>query len=120
MIRRPPRSTLSSSSAASDVYKRQILNILSKPIKLLESLRYWRDWPVEPLYSGLPEEASEDYADATKMRILRTSPYGRCVYKCNNNVVDHQLVNIEFENNVTANLIMHGFSEREGRTLRID
>ena len=97
-----------------------ILNILSKPIKLLESLRYWRDWPVEPLYSGLPEEASEDYADATKMRILRTSPYGRCVYKCNNNVVDHQLVNIEFENNVTANLIMHGFSEREGRTLRID
>src|SRR5664279_66477 len=28
MIRRPPRSTLSSSSAASDVYKRQILDIL--------------------------------------------------------------------------------------------
>src|SRR5674536_286658 len=26
MIRRPPRSTLSSSSAASDVYKRQLLN----------------------------------------------------------------------------------------------
>src|SRR5664279_1565389 len=29
MIRRPPRSTLSSSSAASDVYKRQVLNNLS-------------------------------------------------------------------------------------------
>ena len=54
------------------------------------------------------------------MRILKTSPYGRCVYKCDNNVVDHQVVNIEFENNVTANLIMHGFSEHEGRTLRID
>src|SRR5664279_6608166 len=27
MIRRPPRSTLSSSSAASDVYKRQLLNL---------------------------------------------------------------------------------------------
>ena len=27
MIRRPPRSTLSSSSAASDVYKRQVKNI---------------------------------------------------------------------------------------------
>eukprot|EP00658_Telonema_sp_P-2_P072544 TRINITY_DN61675_c0_g1_i1.p1 TRINITY_DN61675_c0_g1~~TRINITY_DN61675_c0_g1_i1.p1 ORF type:complete len:104 (+),score=20.08 TRINITY_DN61675_c0_g1_i1:69-380(+) len=26
MIRRPPRSTLSSSSAASDVYKRQVMN----------------------------------------------------------------------------------------------
>ena len=99
---------------------KRILAILSRPIKLLQSLRYWRDWPVEPLYSGLPEEASEDYSDATKMRILRTSPYGKCVYKCDNNVIDHQVVNIEFENNVTANLIVHGFSEREGRTLRID
>ena len=31
MIRRPPRSTLSSSSAASDVYKRQILTCSSNP-----------------------------------------------------------------------------------------
>eukprot|EP00658_Telonema_sp_P-2_P060158 TRINITY_DN49156_c0_g1_i1.p1 TRINITY_DN49156_c0_g1~~TRINITY_DN49156_c0_g1_i1.p1 ORF type:complete len:102 (-),score=11.43 TRINITY_DN49156_c0_g1_i1:291-596(-) len=29
MIRRPPRSTLSSSSAASDVYKRQLLSLLN-------------------------------------------------------------------------------------------
>src|SRR5664280_57719 len=29
MIRRPPRSTLSSSSAASDVYKRQVMDNLS-------------------------------------------------------------------------------------------
>jgi len=99
---------------------KRILAVLSKPIILLESLRYWRDWPVEPLYSGLPEEASEDYSDETKMRILRTSPYGRCVYKCDNDVIDHQVVNIEFENKVTANLIVHGFSEREGRSLRID
>jgi hypothetical protein len=99
---------------------KRVLAILSRLIKLLQSLRYWRDWPVEPLYSGLPEEASEDYSDETKMRILKTSPYGRCVYKCDNNVIDHQVVNIEFENNVTANLIVHGFSEREGRTLRID
>ena len=35
-------------------------------------------------------------------------------------MVDHQVVNIEFENNVTANLTVHGFSENEGRTLRID
>ncbi|MBY9016818.1 MAG: Gfo/Idh/MocA family oxidoreductase [Candidatus Lokiarchaeota archaeon] len=99
---------------------KRVLAILSRLIKLLQSLRYWRDWPVEPLYSGLPEEASEDYSDETKMRILKTSPYGRCVYKCDNNVIDHQVVNIEFESNVTANLIVHGFSEREGRTLRID
>jgi len=98
----------------------RILTSLSKLIKLLQRLRYWREWPVEPLYSGLPEESIEDYTDETKMKILKTSPYGRCVYKCDNDVVDHQVVNIEFENNVTANLTMHGFSEREGRTLRID
>ncbi|NVM18292.1 MAG: Gfo/Idh/MocA family oxidoreductase [Candidatus Lokiarchaeota archaeon] len=98
----------------------RLLTTLSKLIKLVRRLRYWREWPVMPLYSGLPEEAIEDYSDETKMEILKTSPYGRCVYKCDNDVVDHQVVNIEFENNVTANLIMHGFSEREGRTLRID
>ena len=98
----------------------KLLTILSKPIKILQRLRYWRDWPVEPLYSGLPEESIEDYSDETKLKILKTNPYGRCVYKCDNDVVDHQVVNIEFENNVTANLVMHGFSEREGRTLRID
>lgn len=98
----------------------QILTGLSKSINLLQRLRYWRDWPVEPLYSGLPEESTEDYSDETKMKILKTSPYGRCVYKCDNDVVDHQVVNIEFENKVTGNLTMHGFSEQEGRTLRID
>src|SRR5665648_1269858 len=30
MIRQPPRSTLSSSSAASDVYKRQVLDVINK------------------------------------------------------------------------------------------
>ncbi len=98
----------------------RLLTTLSKVIKLLQRLRYWKGWPVEPLYSGRPEEVIENYSDETKMEILKTSPYGRCVYKCDNDVVDHQVVNIEFENSVTANLTMHGFSEREGRTLRID
>src|SRR5664280_3003641 len=39
MIRRPPRSTLSSSSAASDVYKRQPhLDLLALAVRLLEGL----------------------------------------------------------------------------------
>src|SRR5664280_3807882 len=35
MIRRPPRSTLSSSSAASDVYKRQILGRLVRALSFV-------------------------------------------------------------------------------------
>jgi len=94
----------------------KMLEILSFGIKSLKELRYWRHWPVDHLYVNDPE----DYSDEAKLRILQKSPYGRCVYYCDNNVPDHQTVDILFENGVTANLIFHGFSEREGRTLRID
>ncbi len=94
----------------------KLLTFLSKFISLLKRLRYWRDWPVNYLYENEPE----DYSDEAKRRILKTNPYGRCVYQADNNVVDHQLVNIKFENGSTANLCVHGFSPYEGRTLRID
>ncbi|MBY9002784.1 MAG: Gfo/Idh/MocA family oxidoreductase [Candidatus Lokiarchaeota archaeon] len=96
------------------------LKKLSKIIKSLKPLVNWKDWPVEPMYFGQPEESVQDYSNEARMAILKRSPYGRCVYKCDNDVVDHQIVNIEFENDVTASLTMHGFSDREGRTLRID
>eukprot|EP00656_Telonema_subtile_P034810 TRINITY_DN38846_c0_g1_i2.p1 TRINITY_DN38846_c0_g1~~TRINITY_DN38846_c0_g1_i2.p1 ORF type:complete len:519 (-),score=140.77 TRINITY_DN38846_c0_g1_i2:98-1654(-) len=50
MIRRPPRSTLSSSSAASDVYKRQVHNVLSDPSTLLNMRS---EVHVEDLYLSL-------------------------------------------------------------------
>jgi predicted dehydrogenase len=90
--------------------------LLSQVIPPLRYIRYWRWWPVSYLYTG----QKEDYSDGAKREILSSSPYGRCVYRTYNDVVDHQVVNIEFENGVTANLTMHGFSEREGRTVRID
>jgi predicted dehydrogenase len=92
------------------------LTYISKIIAPFRELRYYKDFPIYYLYTG----QEEDYTDEVKAKILKKSPYGRCVYHCDNDVVDHQLVNIEFENGVTANLTMHGFSEREGRTLRID
>lgn len=96
----------------------KILKFFYTLIRPLKQLRYWKEWPVEPLYHDID---SEDYSDEAKMEILKTSPYGRCVYQCDNqDNIDHQTVNIEFENGATANLTMHGFSENEGRTLRID
>ena len=44
--------------------------------------------------------------------------YGRCVFACDNNVVDHQETNILFENGVTANLCMTGFTGDHGRIYR--
>ena len=36
----------------------------------------------------------------------KSNPDSRCVFYCDNNVVDHQVANIEFENGVTAHLAM--------------
>ena len=99
---------------------KKILKYMSLLIPPIKRLIFWKEWPVEPIYSGQPEEKEGDYSDQAKYKLLRRSKYGKCVYKCDNNVVDHQIVNIEFENGVTTTLTMHGFSEREGRTLRID
>ncbi|KAL1887538.1 hypothetical protein Sste5346_010150 [Sporothrix stenoceras] len=42
---------------------------------------------------------------------LRTTSYGNCVYESDNDVVDHQIVNIEYEGGVTASMTMSAFTE---------
>ena len=46
-------------------------------------------------------------------------PYGRCVYKCDNNVMDHQLTNIAFANGIHANLTLSAFSGSTHRQVKI-
>ena len=55
-----------------------------------------------------------------KMRTaLENGPYGRCVYKCDNDVVDHQVVNMLFENGTTAHLTMTAFSDKCYREIHL-
>ena len=58
----------------------------------------------------------------TKDKVLaaiKNGPYGRCVYKCDNNVVDHQIVNIQYEDNITATHTMCAFSKDCYRDIKI-
>ena len=56
--------------------------------------------------------------DADVEKALRETDYGKCVFQCPNNVVDHQIVNMEFEGGVTVNMTMEAFN-KGGRSIVI-
>lgn len=96
------------------------------------------DCPIEPdcLYSA--KKHYIDFPERWKFNVWRSiehlenptiedkiaslkgdSPFGRCVWKCDNNVVDHQSVAIEFTDGSTATLNMVGGSSRPARHLHL-
>ncbi|MBQ4616894.1 MAG: Gfo/Idh/MocA family oxidoreductase [Clostridia bacterium] len=50
---------------------------------------------------------------------IKTGPYGRCVYHCDNDVVDHQTINMEFEDGVTGVFTMSGLTEFPCRQIKL-
>jgi predicted dehydrogenase len=57
--------------------------------------------------------------ETNRMNAILNGPYGKCVYRTDNNVVDHQTVNMEFENGVTVIFSMCGFTRDINRTIQI-
>ncbi len=68
-------------------------------------------WPLHVLTHDITEEGVT--------RALRDGPYGRCVYTCDNDVVDHQVVSLEFSGGVTGSFTMTGLSEPGHRRTQI-
>jgi predicted dehydrogenase len=71
-----------------------------------------RGWPIVPYLTPI----------CTRERILaalKDGPYGRCVYHCDNDVVDHQTSLIEMSNGVLISFTMSAFSEQPHRMIKI-
>lgn len=51
---------------------------------------------------------------------LQSGPYGRCVYHCDNDVVDRQVVAMEMESGVTVNISVNVFSTLNNRLTTIN
>jgi predicted dehydrogenase len=65
----------------------------------------------------LPEE-TEKQGDAI-LQNLKTTDYGRCVYKMDNNQEDHYSCSMEFEGGETASFSMEAFTAYGGRSTKI-
>lgn len=56
--------------------------------------------------------------DEEVMTALKTTDYGLCVFRANNDVVDHQTVNMQFKSGANATLTMNAFNG-SGRYIRL-
>lgn len=68
-------------------------------------------WPTNILH---PEPTEE-----IVMELLRTGNYGRCVYKMDNDVADHQSVILRMEDGVTISFTVSAFNEIQDREISV-
>jgi predicted dehydrogenase len=94
------------------------------------TLRCTDGCPAEPncMYSAVKIYYPDDSAWASHAKLskdrairleqLKTAPWGKCVYQTDNDVVDHQVVSMEYEGGVTGTVTMTAFAT-EGRYVRV-
>ena len=80
--------------------------------------RFYLEHP-KAIADGFRKVVSFDTSNEAVLKELQTSPYGRCVYACDNDVVDNQIVSIEYENGVRASLTMSAFTEECERIINV-
>src|SRR5437764_574815 len=74
-------------------------------------------WPLSVVVDDFTLSALD--ADEALDEALRTGPYGRCVYACDNDAVDHQVVALEFPGATTATFTMTAFTQAGHRRTQV-
>lgn len=75
---------------------------------------------VEGLLEKWPaNDISKIHSRAAHLEAIKSGPYGICAWHANNDVVDHQVVMMEFKGGATATCTMSGFSATNGRRTRL-
>lgn len=62
---------------------------------------------------------TQDQSEEGILKALKEGPYGRCVYRCDNDVCDNQVVLIDFKNDVTVSFNLSGFTNKISRTIKV-
>ena len=83
------------------------------PFSAIDLYRVRRDWIAN---FDVPQGKTIDEVIEDQ---LRYGLYGRCVYRCDNDVVDHQIVSMEMESEVTVNFSMDIFTLKDNRETHI-
>lgn len=68
---------------------------------------------------GWAKKFTENHSREGIIKALNETPYGKCVYQSDNDVVDHQVVNMEFAGGATASFSMCGFTREQTRIVQI-
>ena len=80
--------------------------------------RFYLEHP-KAVEDGLVYAVTDPADPSHVLEALKKGPYGRCVFHCDNTVVDHQTVDIKFENQVTASFLMTAFTNQCARRIRL-
>ncbi|MEV6156531.1 Gfo/Idh/MocA family oxidoreductase [Nonomuraea sp. NPDC052129] len=82
--------------------------------------RLYMDCLADPARHYWPLGAvTRDFTEDGVLTALREGPYGRCVYACDNDVVDSQVVIMEFADGTSATCTVTAFGALEHRKTRI-
>ena len=81
------------------------------------AIKFYTTYPAFAFASGRYLGDPDDKQAIEKEFSTKVNPYARCVFKCDNDVVDNQVVNVLFDDNTTAQLTMTAFCEGGIRTI---